>query len=105
MFYAVKANSYRPVLEALAPHVDGFEVASAREAELASGVKARMVGAGPGKSTPLLARLIELGVEVINVESLLELHRVNRAAEIAGQGPSTSRSGSTRRASTSPVRW
>jgi diaminopimelate decarboxylase len=85
VFYAVKANSYPPILDALAPHVDGFEVASAREAELASDVKPRMVGAGPGKSMPLLTRLIELGVEVINVESLLELHRVNRAAEVAGR--------------------
>jgi diaminopimelate decarboxylase len=86
VFYAVKANSFPPVLAALAPHVDGFEVASAREAELASGIgSGRMVGAGPGKSAPLLARLVELGVEVINVESLLELERVNWAAERAGR--------------------
>ena len=88
VFYAVKANSFAPVLAALAPHVDGFEVASAREAELASGIaggSARMVGAGPGKSLALLVRLVELGVEVVNVESPLELHRLNRAAELAGR--------------------
>jgi len=85
VFYAVKANSFPAVLDALAPHVDGFEVASVREAELASGVKARMVGAGPGKSVALLTRLIDLGVEVINVESLLELRRVNHLAELAGR--------------------
>jgi diaminopimelate decarboxylase len=86
VFYAVKANSFPPVVAALAPHVDGFEVASAREAELASGLgSGRMVAAGPGKSAALLTRLVDLNVEVINVESLLELHRVNAAALSAGR--------------------
>jgi diaminopimelate decarboxylase len=83
VFYAVKANSYPPIMAALARHVDGFEVASAREAELAGA--ARMVAAGPGKSVDLLVRLIELGVEVVNVESALELHRVQHAADLAGR--------------------
>ena len=52
VFYAVKANSFPPILAALAPHVDGFEVASASEVELAG--TARMVAAGPGKSLALL---------------------------------------------------
>src|SRR3954471_16266277 len=33
--YAVKANAYEPLLAALAPEVDGFEVASAAETDLA----------------------------------------------------------------------
>lgn len=90
VFYAVKANSYAPVVRALAPHVDGFEIASAHEASLASATgtprrPVRMAAAGPGKSAPMLARLVELGVEVINVESPLELQRVNAAAQAAGR--------------------
>lgn len=83
IFYAVKANSFPPIVAALAPHVDGFEVASAREAELVGAQ--RTVAAGPGKSAALLARLVELGVEVVNVESPLELRRLNEVAERAGR--------------------
>ena len=90
LFYAVKANSFLPVLEALAGEVDGFEVASAREAELAASAtatarRARLITSGPGKSETNLARLIELGAELINVESTLELHRVARHAELVGK--------------------
>jgi diaminopimelate decarboxylase len=90
LFYAVKANSFPPVLEALAGEIDGFEVASAHEAELAAsatatGKKARLITSGPGKSEATLARLIELGAELINVESALELHRVARHAELVGK--------------------
>jgi 2-[(L-alanin-3-ylcarbamoyl)methyl]-2-hydroxybutanedioate decarboxylase len=90
LFYAVKANSFPPVLGALAGEVDGFEVASAREAELAASAtatskKARLITSGPGKSEAYLARLIELGAELINVESTLELHRVARHAELVGK--------------------
>jgi diaminopimelate decarboxylase len=90
LFYAVKANSFLPVLEALAGEVDGFEVASAHEAELAAsatatGKKARLITSGPGKSETNLACLIELGAELINVESTLELHRVARHANLVGK--------------------
>jgi 2-[(L-alanin-3-ylcarbamoyl)methyl]-2-hydroxybutanedioate decarboxylase len=87
VLYAVKANSHPPVLAALAPHVDGFEVASAREAALAESVSERAVlaAAGPGKSVPMLDALLRAGVDVINVESPLELHRVDAAARAAGR--------------------
>lgn len=87
VFYAVKANSFPPVLRALAPHVDGFEVASAYEAQLASstGDAVRLAAAGPGKSVPMLARLVDLGAEVVNAESPLELHRISAAALRAGR--------------------
>jgi diaminopimelate decarboxylase len=80
--YAVKANSYRPVLTALAEHVDGFEVASAAEASLARGVRpdALLVAAGPAKSDTLLRHLIEQNTDVVNVESAHELRRVDRIA-------------------------
>jgi diaminopimelate decarboxylase len=83
VFYAVKANAFPPLVTALAAHVDGFEVASATEADLVRG--ARFVAAGPGKSAALLATLVGLGVEAINVESPLELHRVAAAAATAGR--------------------
>jgi diaminopimelate decarboxylase len=84
--YAIKANSYRPVVAALAAHVDGFEVASAREAELAREVAPAglLVAAGPGKTAPLLERLLAMGT-LVNVESPLELHRVNAAAQRLGR--------------------
>jgi 2-[(L-alanin-3-ylcarbamoyl)methyl]-2-hydroxybutanedioate decarboxylase len=91
VFYALKANSFPPVLRALASHVAGFDVASlnegdsARQASVAAGRQPRLIASGPGKSEPNLAGLLALGVELINVESVLELHRVNRLAGAAGQ--------------------
>jgi len=85
--YAVKANSWTPLLTALAPAVDGFEVASVAEAELARRVRpdGLLVAAGPAKSGPLLRRLVELGVDLVNVESPLELHRTQAVAAALGR--------------------
>ncbi|MCC3773083.1 alanine racemase, partial [Streptomyces sp. UNOC14_S4] len=89
--YAVKANSFPGVLAALAPHVDGFEVASLAELALATAAKpaapgapAPVVAAGPAKSVPVLTGLVEADVEVINAESPLELHRISRIAQERG---------------------
>ncbi|HEX5566128.1 MAG TPA: type III PLP-dependent enzyme [Streptomyces sp.] len=95
--YAVKANSFPGVVRALAPHVDGFEVASRSELELAlaalhhrdgnrsgDGGPARVVAAGPAKSVPFLTALVRAGVEVVNAESPLELHRISRIAVAEG---------------------
>ncbi|WP_206282566.1 type III PLP-dependent enzyme [Streptomyces barkulensis] len=101
--YAVKANSFPGVVRALAPYVDGFEVASRTELELAlAALRERngpggapgspaspaspvpVVAAGPAKSVPVLASLVRAGVEAINAESLLELHRVSRIAVAEG---------------------
>ena len=89
--YAVKANSYPPLVHALAPHVDGFEVASAAEATLArqaspatdaAAGRRLMVAAGPAKTERLLHRLVELDVDLVNVESALELRRLQAVAEL-----------------------
>ncbi len=106
VFYAMKANSFPPVLDALltghpnpsppggAPTgVHGFDVASAREVALAVDAthrlglpgSARMVASGPGKSVSLLAALVDAGVEVVNVESVGELYRLNQVAARAGR--------------------
>lgn len=92
VYYAVKANSYPGIVRALAPHVDGFEVASVHELELSleqleqkeSGETPAIVAAGPAKSVPVLTALVRARVEAINAESLLELHRVSRIAVAEG---------------------
>jgi 2-[(L-alanin-3-ylcarbamoyl)methyl]-2-hydroxybutanedioate decarboxylase len=82
VFYAVKANSFPPVVDALAAVVDGFEVASAaeahqaREAAARAGRAHRAVASGPGKNEVLLRALVDAGIETVNVESRLELERV-----------------------------
>jgi 2-[(L-alanin-3-ylcarbamoyl)methyl]-2-hydroxybutanedioate decarboxylase len=85
--FAVKANSFRPVLRALAGAVDGFEVASAAEAAAARDVApgGLVVAAGPGKSTALLRALVDHEVDLVNVESVLELRRLDAAARAAGR--------------------
>lgn len=88
VYYAVKANSYPGVLAALAPHVDGFEVASRAELALAlealpgerTGGEVPVLAAGPAKSVPVLTDLVRAEVASINAESLLELHRISRIA-------------------------
>jgi diaminopimelate decarboxylase len=87
MFYAMKANSARPLLETLAPLVDGFEVASGGEL-----AKARAVGervpvllGGPVKTEQAIARALEQRVERLHVESVLELHRVSEVAARLGR--------------------
>ncbi|GAA0280738.1 alanine racemase [Cryptosporangium japonicum] len=96
VFYAVKANSFPPLLTTLAETVHGFEVASVSEARLAiaaagkAGKIPRLVVSGPAKNPTLLAGLLALdspaGHELtINVESILELHRLSRA--VSGHAP------------------
>jgi diaminopimelate decarboxylase len=87
MFYAMKANSARPLLDALAPLVDGFEVASAGEL-----AKARAVGeqipvlfGGPAKTPQAIACALEARVARLHVESALELHRVSEVATRLGR--------------------
>lgn len=90
--YAVKANAFAPVLAALAEEgVDGFEVASISEAQLATRAAAvarrpaRLLATGPAKTTGLLAGLCRAGVGLVNVESDLELYRLSAVTERAGR--------------------
>jgi diaminopimelate decarboxylase len=93
LLYAVKANSFAPVLEALAGPggVDGFEVASAAEAVAAAevlraaGRPVRLAAAGPAKTAGLLRALLDAGVEVVHAESPLELERLSLLAQERGQ--------------------
>jgi 2-[(L-alanin-3-ylcarbamoyl)methyl]-2-hydroxybutanedioate decarboxylase len=87
MFYAMKANSARPLLQALAPLVAGFEVASGGEL-----AKARAVGedipvlfGGPVKTEQEIAQALARRVRRLHVESVLELHRISEVATRAGR--------------------
>jgi diaminopimelate decarboxylase len=87
MFYAMKANSARPLLETLAPLVDGFEVASAGELAKARAVSAQIpvLFGGPVKTEQAIAYALEEHVERLHVESVLELHRVSEVAARLGR--------------------
>ena len=77
LFYALKANSERPIIEALAGIVAGFEVGSAGEIALvrAAAPGAPVIFGGPAKTDAALAAAARSGVAAVHVESLHELHR------------------------------
>ncbi|MFE1933979.1 type III PLP-dependent enzyme [Streptomyces sp. NPDC059474] len=86
LYYAAKANPGPRILQALAPHVTGYEVASGGEVEH---VRAAVPGAplafgGPGKTEGELRRALTLGVERFHVESEQELRLLTGAAKDAG---------------------
>jgi len=85
LFYAVKANSDLPILQTLAPRVHGFEVASGGElAWVRSHFPDRpVIFGGPGKLDTELAAALELGVELLHVESPGELRRLAWLARCA----------------------
>jgi 2-[(L-alanin-3-ylcarbamoyl)methyl]-2-hydroxybutanedioate decarboxylase len=86
LYYALKANSERPIIEALAATVAGFEVGSAGEIDLvrAGAPAAPIVFGGPGKTDGALAAAARHGVGAVHVESLHELRRAEHVA--AGLG-------------------
>lgn len=87
--YAMKANPMPAVVEHMSSLVDGLDVASGGELEvaLASGIKATNISfAGPGKRDGELKQAIDSGI-TINVESANELQRIARIADTAGSSP------------------
>jgi diaminopimelate decarboxylase len=70
--------------------VDGFEVSSVGEIHIATSAaaaankRARLIVTGPGKTISLLSNSIAHDAEVVNAESILELHRLARIADAAG---------------------
>jgi len=80
LHFAMKANPHPEVVRHFATLVDGLDVASAGELEVArsSGMAAEKISfAGPGKRIEELRAAVAAGV-VINVESDLELERINQ---------------------------
>ncbi|MEK3706472.1 type III PLP-dependent enzyme [Paenibacillus sp. FSL R7-0198] len=78
LFYAIKANPDRQIIEALLPLVKGFEVASIGELLKVRAVSREVpiLFGGPGKKESELRLAIEHDVSYIHVESLLELRRI-----------------------------
>jgi diaminopimelate decarboxylase len=86
--YAVKANPFAPLVRAIAPLVDGLDIASAGELALvqreAPGVPVSF--AGPGKRDDALAAAIGAGI-TINLESAVEAVRALAVGERLGIAP------------------
>ncbi len=74
LHYAVKANPYAPLLEAIAQMVDGFDVASAGELGRVAHLGLPISFAGPGKRDQELETAIRAGI-TINLESEGEAER------------------------------
>jgi diaminopimelate decarboxylase len=85
--FAVKANSNIGVLNVLARLGSGFDIVSAGELErviAAGGDPAKVVFSGVGKSRDDMRRALEVGVHCFNVESTVELERLQQVAEEMG---------------------
>ena len=83
LHYAVKANPYAPLLEAMAAKVDGFDVASAGELGKVAHLGLPISFAGPGKRDQELETAIRAGV-AINLESESEAERALAICEREG---------------------
>ena len=86
LHYAVKANPFAPLLAAMAPLVDGFDVASAGELARVAELGKAVSFAGPGKADAELDAAIAAGV-TINLESENEADRALAIAERRGETP------------------
>jgi len=87
LHYAVKANPYAPLLEAIAQMVDGFDVASAGELGRVAHLGLPISFAGPGKRDQELETALRAGI-TINLESEGE---AERALEIGKRDGLTAR--------------
>jgi diaminopimelate decarboxylase len=89
LHYAIKANTYAPLLERVAKLVDGLDVASAGEmgAALQAGTDSGEISfAGPGKRDDELAAAIQAGV-TLNLESQAEAERALAIGRGQGRRP------------------
>ncbi|HEX9946415.1 MAG TPA: pyridoxal-dependent decarboxylase, exosortase A system-associated [Allosphingosinicella sp.] len=89
LHYAIKANTYSPLLKHLGKLVDGLDVASSGEmaAALESGTDSREISfAGPGKRDDELVAAIEAGV-TLNLESEGEAERALAIGRAQGRTP------------------
>ncbi len=89
LHYAIKANSFAPLLKAVWQEVDGLDIASAGELRFAldAGAEPRAISfAGPGKRDEDLAEAIAAGV-VLNTESEGEVERALTIGKRTGVSP------------------
>lgn len=81
LHYAIKANPLPQLVQLMAPLVDGLDVASGGELQIARDSGARHISfAGPGKTDAELEAAIRAGI-VLNLESEGELRRALNLAE------------------------
>jgi len=83
LHYAIKANPMPDLLDFLSSRVDGFDVSSCAEMQLAVSTKINpntISFAGPGKTSNELGAAIAAGV-TINIESEAELNRAIKEAD------------------------
>ena len=81
--YAMKANSNLAVIDCFKNLGSGFDLVSGGELARALAIGAdpkSLVFAGVGKSASEIATALKAGVKCINVESIAELHKINRVA-------------------------
>lgn len=89
LHYAIKANPMPEVVALLSGLVDGLDVASAGELDIALGTATRpsdISFAGPGKTPVELEKAIAAGI-TLNIESETELDRIVSIAEQGGSRP------------------
>ena len=88
LHYAMKANPHSPLLAAIAPLVDGLDVASGGELDAALGIKPAVAisFAGPGKRDDELTAAIRAGA-TLNAESEGEVGRALAIADRLGTTP------------------
>ena len=81
--FAMKSNSNLAVIDCFKKLGAGFDLVSGGELARALAVGAdpkSLVFAGVGKSAVEIAKALQAGVKCINVESIAELHQINRVA-------------------------
>jgi diaminopimelate decarboxylase len=86
--YAVKANSSLAILNLFARLGAGFDIVSGGELArvlAAGGDAGKVVFSGVGKTTAEMRAALEAGILCFNVESVSELHRLNRVAGELGK--------------------
>jgi len=89
LHYAMKANPMPDVVRHFCGLVDGIDVASAREMDvaIAAGMSPDLISfAGPGKTIDELERAVAAGI-VLNMESELEMRRLADIARRTGKRP------------------
>ncbi|MCA0911289.1 pyridoxal-dependent decarboxylase, exosortase A system-associated [Qipengyuania gaetbuli] len=87
--YAIKANSFSPLLQFISEFVDGLDIASGGELAMLQAIGmegARISFAGPGKRDTELEAAISAGV-TLNLESENEARRALAIAERLGKTP------------------
>ena len=82
--FAMKANSNLAVIDCFKKLGAGFDLVSGGELARALAIGAdpqSLVFAGVGKSAEEIVQALKAGVKCINVESIAELHKINRVAQ------------------------